>query len=300
MKIRTAFDHFLEYKKASGLSRESLDAYFFHCLYFIRVFGGLEVDSLDQAMISAFQVALLECSLSSATKSSYIRSVRVFLRWLSTEYDVNYDYYKIKVPRMPKRQIRLYSEQDLQLIFDSIRARPSWVQLRNRALFALLVDSGIRRAEAVSLLRADVDFDNFRLLVTGKGDKQRYVHFGDLTASLMKSYLLSCPESDLVFVSVRGGRLSENAISQMFHDLQDRLPFKLSPHKLRHNFATNYCLDQYDRGQSVDPFLLQSLMGHEDLKTTQRYLHQAQDLIAVRSCPSHLDIIKDRSDNRSK
>lgn len=74
-----------------------------------------------------------------------------------------------------------------------------------------------------------------------------------------------------------------------WHCLPRRLPFELSPHKLRHNFATNYCLDKYAAGEQVDPLLLKVIMGHEDLVTTQKYLHLALEMVAVEKKVSALD-----------
>lgn len=293
MVVQQAFDNFMLYKSASGLSPNSLDAYRWQCLPLLRCFGNCELQSITQADIYKFLQNVLSTELSQSTKSSYIRSARIFLRWCACEYEVNYQYEKIRVPKMPKKEIKLYSREDTALIFETVQGKPEWIRLRNIALVALFLDSGIRRAEACLLRREDLNFDEHRIIVTGKGNKQRYAPFGDFTAQCLREYLHACPyEGELVFAGIHGGALSLNAVSQMFHDLQSRLPFKLSPHKCRHNFATNYCLDTYEDGGAVDPLLLQALMGHEDITTTRRYLHQASELIAVKNCTSHLDKIK--------
>jgi integrase/recombinase XerC len=293
MTVKDAFDNFMLYKFASGLSQNSLDAYRWQCLPLLRYFDNCELQSITQADIYKFLQNVLSTELSQSTKSSYIRSSRIFLRWCAYEYEVNYQYEKIRVPKMPKKEIRLYSREDILLIFDTVQGTPEWVRLRNMALVALFLDSGIRRAEACTLRREDVDFAEHRIIVTGKGNKQRYAPFGNWTADCLRDYMAVCPyDSELIFVGIHGGALSLNAVSQMFHDLQSRLPFKLSPHKCRHNFATNHCLDNYEDEKPVDPLLLQALMGHEDINTTRRYLHQANELIAVKKHTSHLDKVK--------
>ncbi|MBQ8813456.1 MAG: tyrosine-type recombinase/integrase [Lachnospiraceae bacterium] len=293
MIVKEAFDNFMLYKSASGLSENSLDAYRWQCLPLLRYFENWELESIRQEDIYRFLQSVQSASYSQSTKSSYIRSARIFLKWCSCEYEVNYRYDKIKVPKMPKKEIKMYSREDILLIFDTVQGTPEWVRLRNIALVALFLDSGIRRAEACYLRREDVDFAEHRIIVTGKGNKQRYAPFGDFTAECLNAYLAECPyESELFFAGIHGGVWSLNAVSQMFHDLQNRLPFKLSPHKCRHNFATNHCLDNYEDEKPVDPLLLQALMGHEDIKTTRRYLHQANELIAVKKHISHLDKVK--------
>lgn len=292
MTIKDAFEMFMLHKKISGLTENSLEDYRWHCLSLLRVLGSDLIEDLTQDQINEVLLDILDRKISKSTKSTYIRSIRIFLRWCSMEYQVKYRYEKIKIPRMPKKQVKVYTPDEILLIFASIEARPEWIRLRNLSLFALLYDSGIRRAEACSLQRCDLELSKKRILVTGKGDKQRYAPIGEAACLLLREYLQACPyDHRYVFVSIRGDPLSNNAVSQIFHDLQDKLPFKLSPHKLRHNFATNYCLEKYTAGEAVDPLLLQALMGHEDIVTTQRYLHYAAAQLAVENCTSVLDKI---------
>lgn len=75
------------------------------------------------------------------------------------------------------------------------------------------------------------------------------------------------------------------------NSLSNKLPFDLSAHKLRHNFATNYILDQYKEKGKVDIYQLKALMGHSDIETTERYLHIANEIIASNNSISHLDNI---------
>ena len=292
MTVRDAFEKFMLHKKVSGLTDNSLAAYRWQCLVLLRTVGDDQLEELSQDQITGVLLQIMDSGLSKATKSSYIRSMRIFLRWCSMEFPVRYRYEKIKIPRSPKKQVKVYTEQEILTIFASVVAHPEWIRLRNLSLVALLYDSGIRRAEACGLLRADLDLENHRILVTGKGDKQRFAPFGSAAAAFLREYLAACPfDHSHVFVSIKGVALSTNAVNQVFHDLQERLPFKLSPHKLRHNFATNYCLEKYAAGEAVDPLLLKALMGHEDLVTTMRYLHFAAAQMAVKDCPSILDKI---------
>lgn len=292
MKIKDVFEKFMLHKKISGLTENSLVDYRWHCLPLLRSLGSNQIEDLTQDQIDVVLLDILDRKISKSTKSTYIRSIRIFLRWCSMEYKVKYRYEKIKIPRMPKKQVKVYTPDEILTIFASIEARPEWIRLRNLSLFALYYDSGIRRSEACGLLRSDVDLIRKRILVTGKGDKQRFAPIGEAACVFLKNYLAACPyDHDRVYVSIRGDPLSPNAVSQIFHDLQDRLPFKLSPHKLRHNFATNYCLNKYAAGEAVDPLLLQALMGHEDIVTTQRYLHYAAAQLAVENCTSVLDKI---------
>lgn len=290
MKIQDVYDEFMLEKRVNGLTGEAMNSYRWQLLPFVRAHGKDQIEELTQRQIYEFLLGILDKDLADATKSSYIRSVRIFLRWCSMEYPVLYRYEKIKVPRMPKKKIRMYTDEELLMVFNAVSGVPEWIRLRNMAMVAVFYDSGIRRAEACALRRSDLDLANGRMMVTGKGKKQRFVPVGQVVRLFLEAYLAACPyDHDRVFVSRSGAEMSLNSVSQMMHDLQVRLPFKISPHKLRHNFATNYCLEKYAAGDQVDPLLLKVLMGHEDLVTTQRYLHMASELVAVKGCVSALD-----------
>ncbi len=141
-----------------------------------------------------------------------------------------------------------------------------------------------------TLQRAGISLTANRMTVRGKGDKDRTVPLGQLTRHFMLEYLSLCPYSDTaVFVNRRGQPLTCNAVKLFVSRLADTLPFELSSHKLRHNFATNYCLDQYRTHGQVDIYRLMYLMGHEDIETTRRYLHMANEILSSQGCISHLD-----------
>lgn len=90
-------------------------------------------------------------------------------------------------------------------------------------------------------------------------------------------------------VSRTGKELTCNAVKHMMFSIQRKLPFEFSSHKLRHNFATNYCIDQYEKTGQIDIYKLMLLMGHEDIETTRVYLHHANQIIASKMNISHLD-----------
>lgn len=88
--------------------------------------------------------------------------------------------------------------------------------------------------------------------------------------------------------------MEEQKKKKLVSKMAKKLPFELSSHKLRHNFATNYCLDQYNAYGQVDIYRLMYLMGHEDVSTTRRYLHFANEILASKGCISHVDAIYEK------
>jgi len=135
--------------------------------------------------------------------------------------------------------------------------------LRNRALLELLYSAGLRSAEAVSLDLGDVDFDREIVHVRGKGGKERVIPLGEEAALHVASYLqigrpaLAGGANDAVFLSVRGRRLDTSTVRRLLRH----------PHRLRHAFATHLL----DGG--ADLRVIQELLGHASLSTTQIYSH---------------------------
>jgi len=157
----------------------------------------------------------------------------------------------------------------------------AFVPERERALFELLYATGLRVSEAAGLDLADVDFSSRLLRVTGKGSRERIVPFGEAAAEALREYLPSRDAlrhradpgpgrgNDPVFVNARGGRLTPRSMARL---LKRRLraaglPEEISPHALRHTFATHLLQ------AGADLRAIQELLGHASLSTTQKYTH---------------------------
>jgi integrase/recombinase XerC len=150
---------------------------------------------------------------------------------------------------------------------------------RDRALFELLYATGLRVSEAAGLDLEDVDFASRLLRVVGKGNKERIAPFGEAAEEALATYLpvrrerrRRAPDSgdgDPVFVNARGGRLTTRSMARL---LKRRLraaglPSEISPHALRHSFATHLL------EAGADLRAIQELLGHASLSTTQKYTH---------------------------
>lgn len=293
MTVQETFDNFIFSRQLADLSEKTIYDYRQFVTPFVTaVTPYMDFQKLTQEDINRYLQELVKKPISKATKATYIRHVKVYLRWCENEYGSRYHSKQIRVPKSPKKSVKIYSETDVREIFGSIHAETPWLTYRNKCIVALMYDSGLRQSEVCSLLRCKITFSENRMIVHGKGDKERTVPLGRLTQHFMRLYMETCPyEDDRLFVNRRGEPLSCNAVKLFMAKLADMLPFELSSHKLRHNFATNYCLDQYDKYGQVDVYRLRYLMGHEDIETTERYLHFAMEIIASRNAISHLDSI---------
>lgn len=291
MTILEAFDNFILSRQLADLSPKTILDYKQFIYPFLRSVGSdLPIEELGQDKITLYISDVLKKPISKSTRATYIRHLKVFLKWMQSEYSVPYEYKRVKVPKSPKKNVRIYSPDELEEIFLHIHAESEWLTLRNKCIVALMYDSGLRQSEVCTLERSRVSYSEKRMVVYGKGCKERTVPLGSLAARYMTDYLSLCPfRSDKVFVNRYGHEMTGNAVKLLISKISSQLPFELSSHKLRHNFATNYCIDQYeDRGQ-VDIYKLMILLGHEDIETTRRYLHHANELISTKNCISHLD-----------
>ena len=161
---------------------------------------------------------------------------------------------------------------------------PDFPSLRNLMLFRFLYDTGCRIGEAVSVRSKDIDRSSRRILITGKGDKMRYVFFTEKTKDLMERYLeekdrlqarLGVTEPalrELFFVSDKGKQLPMSSIHTMFETYRLRFGWQkdFTPHVLRHTYATRLL------EHGADIRTVQAMLGHASISTTQMYTHVTQ------------------------
>lgn len=293
MTLKKAFDRFVYEKRLKGLSDMSIYDYKILVGLFVGYTGpDSDICSINREGIESYIEYHLERGLSRSTLATYVRNLKIFLIWLECTYNIDLDASSIIVPKTPKTMPYIYSSADIALIFQNVTCEIEWLQLRNRSMIALMLDSGLRQSEICQLSLSDIDFHTGIIKVHGKGNKERLVPLGDVSKQFIRDYMRSCPYSlEHLFVSRIGEPVTPNTLKKMIGKIARKLPFELSCHKLRHNFATNYCLDQYDQYGKIDIYSLMSIMGHENIKTTERYMHIATQILASKQHISHLDRI---------
>ncbi len=235
----------------------------------------------DHLAIRSFLAALHAAGLRKSSAARKLAALRTFFRWLCREGIVATNPARaILSPRLEKRLPVHLELGDVEGLLaapgDSVAA------VRARAILELLYGTGIRCAELVGLDLTAVDLDARLLRVLGKGEKERIVPFGlpalaALTAWLRVRAQLG-PKDDAVFVTARGTRFSDRRVREMVSQRMKAIALekKVSPHTLRHAFATHLL----ERG--ADLRAIQELLGHASLSTTQRYTHvNARHLLEV-------------------
>ncbi len=293
MTLGCAFEQFIDFKRLQGLAETSIHCYLSFVSPFLEMVGlERELSSITENDIHLYISSLFEREISKSTRATYVRHLKCFLNWIKKYLDIDLYTNRIIVPKSNKKILRIYDDNDIALIFQTITAENDWLTARNCAMVALMLDSGLRQGEVCDLLTVNVYFDKSLLKVCGKGDKERIVPLGKIATYYMMQYKNLCPyDSEYFFVSRHGDAVTRDAVKHFMWKLAQKLPFEFSSHKLRHNFATNYCIDQYEKHGFVDIYKLMILMGHEDVKTTNRYLHIANQIIVSRESVSHIDKI---------
>jgi integrase/recombinase XerD len=234
------------------------------------------VDGLGRADLEAFVRGLMAGGRSPRSVARVVACVRGFYRFLAVDRRAASN--PAEDLRAPRAWPALPTSLSLEEV-DRLIAQPdvgSTLGLRDRALIELLYATGMRVSELVSLRQADVNLQAGYLVCTGKGRKQRIVPIGDQAAAWVGRYqrearglLLRGRGSPRLFVNARGGALSRVGFWKILkgHARRAGLPPGVSPHVLRHSFATHLL----DRG--ADLRAIQLMLGHADLSTTQIYTH---------------------------
>lgn len=173
-------------------------------------------------------------------------------------------------PKPDERLPKVLSQDDVaKLLGLQIGKESEFVLVRNRAILELLYASGIRRDELIGLNVNSLDFPRRRIRVIGKGNRERVVFFNEASHEALQRYLALRPISDdpALFLSKRKTRISRAQIGLMFRELARKAKMYVSPHMLRHSFATHLLEN------GVDTMVIKELLGHKNLSTTQIYMH---------------------------
>jgi integrase/recombinase XerD len=239
---------------------------------------GARVAALDRQALEAFVRELMEAGRSPRSVARVVACVRGFYRFLVLDGGLDASPADdLHPPKAWKTLPRYLSVEEV----DRLISAPDVVTprgLRDRALIELLYATGMRVSELIGLRPADVNLEASYLTCTGKGDKQRLVPIGDEAGRWVARYLregrpalLGPSTSPRLFVNARGGGTGLTRVGfwkiLKAYALQAGLQATLSPHQLRHSFATHLL----ERG--ADLRAIQMMLGHADLSTTQVYTH---------------------------
>jgi integrase/recombinase XerC len=254
--------------------------------------GKTPVNRIDTLSVRSHLASLHRAKLSNRSLARHLSTLRSFFRWACREGHIDHNPTKgLPSPRVPRSLPRALTLADTESLLET--EDEGHLPERERALFELLYATGLRVSEAAALDVEDVDLSARMLRAQGKGRRERIVPFGETAEDALRAWLpvrraLISPlpqpspagrgsrpaargsrQGEPLFVNARGGRLTTRSMARV---LKRRLraaglPAQISPHALRHTFATHLLQS------GADLRSIQELLGHASLSTTQKYTH---------------------------
>ncbi len=210
-----------------------------------------------------------EKSSSVRRKISSLKSFYKFLYKNGYMDKKDYPLTKVAYPKMEKKLPKfIYYNDLLEIINESTKDKDG---VRDRLIIEMLYATGVRVSELVNIKINDIDFNNRRIIVLGKGNKERIVYYGEYAEEVLKEYLKTHDRKNhnYLFVNAKGGQLTDRGVRYIIDNIMSKLSVKVhvTPHVLRHTFAT----DMLNNGCDIK--VVQELLGHSSLKATEIYTH---------------------------
>jgi integrase/recombinase XerC len=249
----------------------------------------LEGGKIDYCRIDVHVIRAYLAALSKDRKKSSIgrklAALRKFFRYLIGAGAIEKD--PLSVIRSPKQDKPLPPFLTVDDVFQLLGAvkNKTGLDVRDRAVLEVFYSSGIRVSELVGLDWADIDFQLGIVRVLGKGSKERIVPIGEIALQALQDYARelhtrwqrSCKRATPVFLNNRGARITTRSVARIVekHLKQAGIPVKMGPHGLRHSFATHLL------NSGADLRVIQELLGHASLSTTQKYTHLNLDALTA-------------------
>jgi integrase/recombinase XerC len=239
----------------------------------------VSLKSIDALRIRGFLAFLFEQERKKTSIARKLAAVRAFFKFLSRERELAENPAAVvSTPKLARTLPRIMTEEEMNDFLDRVgQAAQSGdpALVRDRAILELLYASGLRVSELTGLDLRNVNFGDGIVLVRGKGDKERIVPFGSKARAAITAYL---PVREKVlqenktrvtalFLNARGGRLTPRSVDRLLkkHIRQFGPNVKVSPHSLRHAFASHLL------AEGADLRAIQEMLGHKSLATTQKY-----------------------------
>lgn len=264
--------------------------------------GITNIRMVNYQVARRFITYLYRKNLARSTINRKISALRSFFRFLVSEhYAEDNPFLLLTLPKRQNKMPRFFHEEEIAAIFDAIDCSTP-LGRRNYAIVDLLYGCGLRVSELVDLDIDDILWDLNVLVIHGKGNKDRYVPLNQTTRETLEKYIsdtrpelamLSKSNTKAVFLNHRGNRLTTRGVrdilSRVIKDASGIT--NISPHMLRHSFATHLL----DHGADIRS--VQALLGHESLSTTQIYTHVSRERLKDVYMAAHPHAKEDSDEN---
>ena len=243
--------------------------------YFQEKDDGLSWETIDSDVVRDWMEKMVDQGNSPATVARRLSALKSLYRFALSRGLVPSDpVHGVRGPKRSKRLPQFLKESEMEDLLDKQTWGQNFVEVRDRLIFVILYETGLRLSELVGLNDNDVDIFDRKIKVTGKGNKQRIVPFGDELRNSLVRYLEIRDSTlehmqDALLVTENGKRIAAGKVQQIVKTHLSRVSSlkKKSPHVLRHTFATA----MLNHGADIES--LKQLLGHSRLSTTEIYTH---------------------------
>lgn len=269
-------DKFLNYLKNKDYSLNTINAYRKDLTIFLK-FSNNKIN-VDYNFLRTYLQFLYNKKYSNKSISRNISSLKSFYKYL-----VKFDIIKdnpclfINFPKTEKKLPNFINYNDLEVLFKA-PDKSDTLGLRNLLILELLYSCGMRVSELVNIKLSDIDFNNNRIYILGKGKKERYVLYGEVCSNILNDYLINSrpvlnKNSEYLLLNKFGNKITDRSIRMIIDDIVKKscLKLNISPHTLRHTFATHLL------NEGADLKIVQELLGHENISTTGIYTHVSNE-----------------------
>ena len=268
--------NYLKYERK--LSKNTYDSYRYNLIKISNYFNNESLIKLTEDDIRMFIYNSKESSKSNAHYITVLKSFYDYMQDL--EIIKNNPCENIKMPKLEKRLPKFLTEEEVDKLLNIKLQKP--IDYRNKAMLELLYATGMRISEMLNLQLSNINEDDAIVKVVGKGSKERIIPLSDITIKYLKmyieeyrKYILKTKQSEYLFVNYNGSRMSRQGFFKILKNLCDLSGIKkeISPHILRHSFATHLL------NNGADLRVIQELLGHENISTTEIYSHISKEKI---------------------
>jgi len=280
MNWDTSIENFKNYLKLErGLSMNSIKSYEFDLIQFKNFMIENGINESPKKCSSSTVKTYLYKNFSNKKSRSQARSIsalKSFFNYLLFEGEINSSPLNdIESPKIENKLPEVLTEDEIKRLISSVNLDSEFGQ-RNKTIIEVLYGTGIRVSELTDLKLSNIFFDENILKVTGKGNKERFVPLGNIASNEIKEYLkirnkniIDTKFSDILFLNRYGRGLTRSMIFKIISDSYKKVGLnkKISPHTLRHSFATHLLEG------GADLRSVQEMLGHADISTTQIYTH---------------------------
>lgn len=271
-------DGYLAHLKVErALSPQTVEAYARDIASFVGLLEdeGMALADADVGTVAAFLVSLSKRGLTARSQARYLSSLRGFFKYLIAEKELKRDpSILIDGPRLSRRLPTVLTRDEVVRLLVAPKADTKR-GIRDRAMIAVMYAAGLRVSELVNLALGDLNLEAGFVAAFGKGNKRRIVPLGEVAVEETQHYLREvrpewvAPGDGSTFVTSRGRAMTRQGFWKLIkrHAAAAGITKTMSPHKLRHSFATHLLLG------GADLRAVQTMLGHADIATTQIYTH---------------------------